>query len=228
VQGFTTPTVELYALDSFPKLPSRWLAKKPCSQRLNQAAKLTSRADFTSLLRPCIKPPLSNQEIKEVACAVSRRCSASEEPSHVEHPAAIRCKPSRPTLSLPQAPLSLTQSHTALDVAKQLQPPWSAASGQTTTMPQPLIALEEASALTRAWQTPSCLLYHGVANPGRSRCRQWTENVTSGRRLKKRCLQEGYDARSATIARLASGPGFHSETTCNRDVALNGTQNREE
>jgi hypothetical protein len=83
---------------------------------------------------PRSKSPLSNQKTKEVACAISRRCTAPREPSHVEHPAAIRCKPSRHTLSLPQAPSSPTQSHTALDVAEQHQAPWSAASSQATTM----------------------------------------------------------------------------------------------
>ncbi|RLM58960.1 hypothetical protein C2845_PM18G07370 [Panicum miliaceum] len=56
---------------------------------------------------------------------VSHRNSSSI----AELPAAIRCKPGCPMLSLPQT-LSSAHSRAALTTAKQRQPPWSAASGQ--------------------------------------------------------------------------------------------------
>ena len=41
-----------------------------------------------------------------VACAIFRRCTTPELPSKAEQPAAVRCKPSYPTMMVPQAPPS--------------------------------------------------------------------------------------------------------------------------
>ena len=62
------------------------------------------KTDITSLLHPRkrLLPPC--QQAKVVICAVFRRCITPEWSSRAEPPTAIRCKPSRRTMSMPQAP----------------------------------------------------------------------------------------------------------------------------
>jgi len=71
------------------------------------------------------------------------------------------------------------QSHTALIVTKQCQPPWSAAHNQPTTMCQPLAATKTMIAAARAQQHPSSLSRGRNIDPGSSPHGQWAGNATN-------------------------------------------------
>ena len=72
-----------------------------------------------------------------------------------------------------------TKSHTALTIAKQRQPPRSAASSQPTTKQQPLAATKTSIAAARARQHPSSLPCGGIIDTGSSPHGQWAGNATN-------------------------------------------------
>lgn len=70
------------------------------------AVEIPPPVDITSLLCPRAKPPPPRQKIKEGRLRHPPTLYRTRGPNCGESPAAIRCKPSRPQMPLPQAPSS--------------------------------------------------------------------------------------------------------------------------
>jgi hypothetical protein len=92
------------------KIPPRRRAKMLHAQALNQ--RRTAAEDRIQFVAsPCHRQLLSSRRIKVVARAVADVVPHQEVPTMLKQPAAIRCKPSRPPLLLPQAPSSDVVPH---------------------------------------------------------------------------------------------------------------------
>jgi hypothetical protein len=107
----TTPASLLRVANPFNRSPSRRWTVLRCFQEPHQNSRAAPAGRQHLVAPPAQIASAVMPSCQVVVCAIFRRCTAPESPSEAEQPAAVYCKPSRPTMSLLQAPSSDAVPH---------------------------------------------------------------------------------------------------------------------